>query len=237
MSNTPPSSPFSGGLTPPDFPISLNNGTPGFPGNIDPITGFPIAGPPGPMLVPATLATNPAGPVLPANNPIDPSISTSFMAGWAYQGVPYTGDSNRTITPIGTPSWFTKGSLHRAKWSRQGPFVDPSGMFEVPANYALVYWEIKQGTPQYTPPPSEIIPTIFAILPIDLVFVDPPGANSKPLLYAYVEPDLSFVQPQDDIAVWFAFNRPAHIIGAFRVPDDVNLGFGRNNNGGIGRQQ
>lgn len=173
----------------------------------------------------------PTPPQTPSNNPIDPSISGSFMAGWTYRGVPYTGDSALTVNPIGMPTWFTRGSLHRAKWSRMGPFVEPTGLFEVPADHALVYWEIRQGTPEWSPPPENTIPTIFAVLPIDLNFVLPPGGNSPPLLFQYVDPDLSFVMPDDDIAVWFAFNRPAHIIGRYREPDDVAFGFGRNNSG------
>ena len=125
-----PQSPFSQGGTPSDFGIDLDeNCTPGFPGNLNPVTGFPTVN---------QIGSNPVGPVLPGNNPIDPSIAGSFMSGWTYLGVPYTGDSSRTITPIGTPTWFTKSSLNRAKWVREGPYTDPQGLFLVPAGYALV---------------------------------------------------------------------------------------------------
>jgi hypothetical protein len=158
------------------------------------------------------------------------------MAGWVYAGVPYTKDANRTANPVGTPNWFSRGSLHRAKWIRQGPFVDVNGMYEVPEDHALVYWEIKQGTPEWQPPVEERIPAILAILPIDLEFVagNWPGATSPPLLFQSVDPDLALIAPQDDVAVWFALSGPAHIVGRFRVPDEVDLGFGRSNLGGWG---
>lgn len=215
----------------PDFqaPDSvLNVANPGFPLNVDPVTGFPIVN---------SIAQNPAGPVLPGNNPVNISISNSFMSGWSYRGIPYTKDSNKTINPIGVPSWFTRGSLHRGKWVVQGPYDDPAGMFTVPADHALINWEIKQGTPQYVPPQDELIPAIFAILPIDKFFIDSDNPNpsiSAPLMAQYVKPDLTFARPGDDVAVWFSFSRAAHVIGLFATPNDI--GYGRNNSGQIGHR-
>lgn len=222
---------YPDGMTPQDFPLAdslLGTGADNFPGNIDPVTGFPTI---------TSVSSNPVGPVLANNNPVSISIANSFMAGWTYRGVPYTGDSSKSINPIGMPTWLTRGSLHRAKWVIAGPYSDPNGFFTVPLDYALVYWEIKQGTQQYTPPADEMIPSIFAILPIDRSFIDPVNLNtnvSKPLMFQYVNPDLTLVKHDDDVAVWFSFTRPAHIIGVFRSPDEI--GFGRNNRGQIGHR-
>ena len=215
----------------PDFLLPdniLNTSNPGFPINTDPVTGFPLVN---------GIGENPVGPVLPGNNPIGISIANSFMSGWSYRGVPYTQDSNRTINPIGMPSWFTRGALHRAKWVVRGPYNDPQGLFFVPEDYVLVNWELRQGTPQYTPPQDQLIPAVFAILPIDETFITGNNAgayNSLPLLAQYVNYDLTLAKPGDDVAVWFSFTRPAHVIGLFPTPED--FGYGRNNSGSIGHR-
>lgn len=166
------------------------------------------------------------------SNPIGSTESAGpFIGGWVYQGVPYTTDSAKRFGPTGLPLWLARGSLHRAKWSQRGPYTDPQGMYEIKENEALVHWEVKQGTPQWSPPEADVRPAIFAILPINTNFVLPPNGYSPPLLYQYVDPDLSFALSGDDIAVWFAFNRPPEIIGRFREPDDVDFGYGRNNGG------
>jgi hypothetical protein len=133
-----------------------------------------------------------------------------FYSGYIYDGRPWTGDNCKHFNPVGMPYWFARGSLNRAIFAMEGPYTEPAGLYTLLADEALVFWEMKQGTPEWTPPAADLKPTIFSIHRIDRRFV-----SAGSLLYKVVDPDHIYA-PGDLTAVWFSSAFPPAVVGAFR---------------------
>ena len=130
--------------------------------------------------------------------------------------VPFDSNSNRTWNHVGMPVWFTRATLHRAIFTLEGPYTEPSGKFNVPEGYALVQFEVKQapaGTPQALLHPRK---QAYAILRINRDFV-----SSGSLMSHSVNPNAIF-NAGDDAAIWFGTVHPAEIVGAFRKPPETS---------------
>lgn len=161
-----------------------------------------------------------------------------FFSNWYYDGKPYDKDVakrdkwsgydidivNSTWKPVNIPFWLTRATLHRALFAKSGPYTDPGGLYTVPANQALITFEVKQGTPEWTPPVDKLRPVIQAILPINRKFV-----SEGSITYNYVDPNAVYVTG-DWVAVWFPVTSGPEVVGKWRN-DDPSAG--RNNSGAI----
>lgn len=136
-----------------------------------------------------------------------------FYFGYSYDGKPYTSDSNRTWNTIGMPVWFTRGTTHRAQFVLKGPYEDPSKIFTVGPNQALIRWEVKQPPVNSWQAINRPYPEIYAVLDIDRSFVTP-----ESLLYKTVDPNFNFVGGEWCL-IWFSLIAPAVIIGGLRDPN------------------
>jgi hypothetical protein len=126
-------------------------------------------------------------------------------------GVPYTENSNRRISGSGIPIWFARGTFHRARFVKLGPFIDPNGMFVVKEDECLIEWETKQpppGTEQALREGERVV--IQAILKVNRTFVQP-----RSIMHAQVDPDPVYAEG-DWVAVWFGLISPAEVVGRWR---------------------